>query len=214
MKELVIVGCGGFAAELTEYIEQNNTAIPSNLVIKGYIDVDAETHQSYALPFPYLGNGEEINLNEIELIIAIGDATIRNAVFEKFKSMGGYFYTFIHHTASISKSAVIGNGVVICPNVIIGPKAEVRDNCLLNYNSAIAHDCSIDVGNVFSPAVVVTGYVKIGRENLFGVGSKITPSISIGNNNKIQAGLVVTQDIPDKKVVFQKFNTKMIPSIF
>ena len=214
MKELVIVGCGGFAAELTEYIEQNNTAISSNLIIKGYIDIDAVKHQSYLLPFPYLGDGEEIILSEILLIIAIGDVRIRNTVFEKFKAMGACFYTFIHHTANIAKSAVIGNGVVICPNVIIGPKAQVRDNCILNYNSTIAHDCSIGSGNVFSPAVVVTGYVKVGRQNSFGVGSKITPSVSIGNNNKIQAGIVIGHDIPDKKIVYQKRNIKTVTIVF
>tara|TARA_B110001450_G_scaffold242107_1_gene252121 strand:- start:264 stop:908 length:645 start_codon:yes stop_codon:yes gene_type:complete len=214
MKELVIVGCGGFAAEITEYIEQNNTATSTSLVVKGYVDVDAAAHQRYGLQYPYLGSDEDIKLSDVELIIAIGDVRIRNIVFEKLKNMGGRFYTFTHHTANIAKSAVIGNGVVICPNVIIGPKVEVRDNCIFNYNSTIAHDCSIDEGNVFSPAVVVTGYVKIGRKNLFGVGSKVTPSVSIGNHNKIQAGVIVAQDIPDKKIVYQKRDIKMITSIY
>ena len=64
MKDIYIIGTGGFASEVTEYILDN-----SEYRIKGYFDINEMDHKKYRYQAPFLTN--EKNFNSISLLIYI-----------------------------------------------------------------------------------------------------------------------------------------------
>jgi len=202
MKNIYIIGTGGFAAELTEYILDNNKQ-GNVLSIAGYFDIDDKNHKIYKFEAPFLGKEKEYDFpKESILYLAIGDNSIRKHIIDYFKDKDVVFENFIHHSCLIASSAKLGTGNILCPHIIIGPNTILGDYNLLNYKTAIPHDCHLGNQNVFSPNVNITGYTTIGSNNFFGISSSALPDIHIGNNNKIQAGVTVDKKITNDNIVF------------
>ena len=201
--DVFIVGAGGFAAELTEYIVDNNNNTNKRINIKGYFDINIENYKKYDFKAPFLGNEVDYDFKEGSIVlIASGDSNLRKKVVENLQYKKIKFENFIHYSCLISRTSKIGKGNIICPNVIIGPNTVIGNFNLINYKTALPHDCEVGNLNTFSPNVQITGYCKIGNMNFFGVSSGCTPKTTIGNNNKIQAGVIVAKKVSDKSIVF------------
>lgn len=202
MKKVYIIGTGGFAAELTEYILDNNR-YEDEISILGYFDLNDENHKLYNFEAPFLGKEKEYNFPKNSILyLAIGDNIIRKNVIDYFKDKHVMFDNFVHHSCLLASSSILGKGNILCPHVIIGPKTILGDHNLLNYKTAIPHDCKIGTENVFSPNINITGYTTIGNNNFFGISCNTLPNINIGNNNKIQAGITVGKSITNNNIVF------------
>jgi sugar O-acyltransferase (sialic acid O-acetyltransferase NeuD family) len=212
MKEVIIVGTGGFAAELADYIYDNNKYLNEDTKILGYLDVDDKNYNLYDFAEPFLGSEDEYKFKDSDVVyMAIGNDTIRKKVIQKFQDMGLKFSNFIHHRALISKSVKIGIGNIFTPNVIIGPNTTIGDYNLFNYNTSIAHDCTVGDNNNFAPNIVVGGYCSIQDDNFFGISCGLTPNVTVGSGNKIQAGLIINKKITNDNIVFSTTPIKSMP---
>ena len=212
MKKVILIGAGGHAAELVDYIDYiNNSSGQLKFEVIGLIDDNKENYNHYDYSYKYLGTIQKHIINEnIHYLMAIADASIKKMIVEKFKLKGANFIGLIHPTALISSSAIIGEGVVISHNVSIGPKVVLGDFNVLNSRCTIGHDSIVGNYNFISPQVAFGGYVKIGDENLFGTNSCTIPGVKVGNNNKITAGMVVNKPIKDNETIFYRFKEKLI----
>jgi len=61
--------------------------------------------------------------------------------FRDFNTLTKHFNPFIASTASISESAIVGEGTVIQPNVFVGNNVVIGENCLIHPNVAIYDNC-------------------------------------------------------------------------
>jgi len=203
MEKIIILGTGGFAAELTEYIKSNNKYSKKQLEIVGYLDINKKNYFKYGFSAPFLGHEEVYTFKKDEFgIVAVGEENARQKIIAYLLKNNVKVINFIHHSAIVASSSKIGVGNIICPNVIIGPNVIINDFNILNYNCAIAHDSILGKMNIFSPNVQITGYSTIGSNNFFGVSSACTPNINIGNYNKIQAGITVSINVEDGNIIF------------
>jgi acetyltransferase EpsM len=203
MKKIIIIGAGGHAAELNDYIfVHNNTLGKEPIEVIGFIDDDPEIYLKYDYSAPFLGDikTHTVNLN-VEYLMGIANLKFRKQITESFLNKGAKFIGFIHPTVVISPSAKIDETVVISHSTTIGPKVVVGPHNLINSRCTLGHDTQIGSFNFLSPMVALSGYTKIGDDNLIGTGSITIPSISIGNNNKVGAGTVVIYNIPDNMTV-------------
>jgi len=204
MINLVIVGCGGFAIEVVQYVKDNNNKIGfDELIIKGFLDIDDDNFVKYRLPGVFLGHERDyIPDRDDHFVIANGNINIRNEIIDTLTLKEVKFINLIHHTARISDYACIGKGNIICPFSIVGPRSMIGDHNLINYHCAVAHDADIGSYNVFSPNVQITGFVKIGDSNFFGTSVTVIPSVAIGSHNVIQAGTVLFDNVEKARLVF------------
>lgn len=210
--DIIIIGAGGHAAELRDYINHNNTARPeSQIVVKGFIDDEEKHYHHYGFSEPFLGTIKDHKVkNDVSYLMGIANLEFRKAIIESFKKQGGKFIGFIHPTALISPSAELGEGVVISHNASVGPKARLGNFNLLNSRCMIGHDSIIGDYNFISPQVAISGNTKIGDENLLGTNACTIPGIVIGNRNKIAAGTVLFKPVGDNETVINKFNERLI----
>ena len=203
MKKIILVGTGGHAAEVREYIHYHNRAKPNEpLEILGFLDVNDELHKKYGFSEPYLGTAEEHNvILDAEYMFCFDNMVYKDKLISSYRIKGAKFLTFIHPTALISESCKIGEGVLVSHNASIGPKAVIGDFNILNSRCTIGHDTVLNKYNFISPQVSLSGNTVVGSYNLFGVNSATIPDIIIGDNNIIGAGSIVTRNIENNFVV-------------
>lgn len=103
----------------------------------------------------------------------------------------------IHSSCYVSKSALIGIGVIAYPLCNIDKQVIIGDGVLLNNSVIISHNSTIGAGSYLSPGVIVSGNVNIGNSTFIGTGTTIVNNIKIGNNVIIGAGTLVSKNIPD-----------------
>jgi len=203
MKNIIIIGSGGHAAELREYLNHFNAREPKEPIqVLGFIDDDALTYSHYGFKEPYLGSIKEhlIDKNAYYLM-AIANLAYRQPIIERFMAEGARFTGFIHPTAIIASTAQIGEGTVISHNASVGPLVQIGKFNMLNSRCTIGHDSVIGNYNFISPQVAVSGNTHIGNGNLIGTNSCTIPGIQIGDNNKIGAGTSVIMNVGDNLTV-------------
>ncbi len=210
--EIIIIGAGGHAAEIRDYIgHYNKSNPPETIEVRGYIDDNKYNFEKYEYPESYLGSikGHQVR-KDVFYLMGIANLSYRKPIIETFLSSGARFVGLIHPSALVSPSAKIGNGVVISHNSSVGPKAIIGDFCVLNSRCTIGHDSVLGKYNFISPQVAISGNTVIGEENMLGTNSCTIPKIKIGNNNKIAAGMVVYRSVGDNETVLFRHKERLI----
>ncbi len=207
-EDTFIVGASGFAAEVSEYIKNNNLIINDQIKISGYFDTNDNEYNRYNFDAPFLGNEKEFNLIEnSKIIIAVSNSELRAKLFNFFKSKKCKLPSFIHHSCFVSKTSHISEGAILCPFVTITANATIGVGFQANIYSYVAHDCVIGDYVTFAPSVKCNGNVDIGDNVYIGTGAIIKQGknnrpLKIGKNAIIAAGAVVTKNVPAGQTVF------------
>ena len=136
-----------------------------------------------------------------EVFLGIGSNKIRSSIYQKLINAGITPSNCISKHSFISHDAKLGNGVVICPGSIVGSKAIIGDNTIINTMSSVDHDCVLGDNSQITCGVTFGGNVIVGKNCFFGLKSAVIPGINIGDNAIVMAGSVVFNDVPEKVMV-------------
>ena len=136
--------------------------------------------------------------NTIPVALGIGENRVRKIIYEKLKKNNILVKTLIHKTASVSSSAIIGEGTVVMPLSVINANAKVGKGVILNSACVIEHDNQIGDFAHISPNASLAGNVKVGNFSHIGIGSSVIQGIDIGQDCIVAAGAVVIKDVEDK----------------
>ena len=204
MKDLIIIGVGGFAREIYWHA-QTARGFGVDWQIKGFLDGDVKlTAQDYELlPAKVLGdiNSYEICAEDV-FTCAVGTPHARKILVEKILSRGGEFINLISSFAYVMPTVKFGRGVIICPHVNIGDRAEIGDFVAVNDISVIGHDAQIGEFSCVMPHANVAGKCKIGVEVFIGSGAILLPKAKVGDGATVGAGSVVLKKVRAGAKVF------------
>ena len=207
-KNLIIIGTGAVASELTMYLDDIK-----DVTLKGYLEYDynlEKYYNSYHYEKPVLGDLDTYVPQENDyFLIGVSNNEFRKKIISTIFDKGAKFYTLVHPTAVVSRDAIIGEGCTIAPFCVVGPNTNIGKYNLLTSYTAISHDCILGDNNTFS-SVIVCGRVKIGNNNTFYIRSTVQPDLRIGNNNVIAAGMIVDTCLQDNSMVFYRFKERFI----
>lgn len=192
MKKIIIIGGGNHAKVVIDILRENNREIytilddDKNLIGKKLMDIEITGKISML---------KELSKDKYEIIISIGTPIIRKKIFNKIKNMGFEFANAIHPNSNLSKSVIIGKGLVINSGVIVHPDVKLENNIILGMNATVSHDSLIKEHVHISPGVHITGECQIDECVELGTGAMILPRNKIGKNSIIGAGAVVNKNI-------------------
>lgn len=194
MKDIVIVGAGGFAREVAWLIEEINK-YTSKWNLLGFIDDNEELKGKKLNGYEVLGNIDYLNSSNIiaDVVIAIGNGKIRENIVKKIKNR--QYATLIHPSISISDTNVIGEGCIICASSILTVNIVIKNHVIINLDCTIGHDVYLNDFVTLMPSVNVSGNVKIDKYTTIGTGTNIIQGLSIGENVMIGAGTVMIKNI-------------------
>lgn len=212
MVDVIIIGAGGHAAEIDEYIAYNHHVTGrGELNIIGFLDDNPDSYARYKFSAPLIGGATDHKVIKGHgYIIGIAGIAYRRLFVDRYKAEGAHFESLIHAGAYISRSALLGEGSIIGPNANIGPNVCIGKYTLINARCSMGHDTIIGDYNFISPNVCFSGFTSVGDENLFGINSATLPGVRIGSRNKIAAGMILDQNIEDDSVVFHRFKERVI----
>jgi len=211
MKKVIIIGAGGHAAELRDYINHYNKVADDDIQVEGFLDDKKANYEHYDYEEPFLGKIVDHQVrSDVDYLMGIANIKYRRTIVEKFLQDGATFTGLIHPTAIISPSASLGEGVVISHNASVGPKVKIGNYNILNSRCTIGHDSVIGDYNFISPQVAVSGNTTIGNENMLGTNSCTIPGVTIGNKNIIAAGMVIYKPVGNDETVIFRHKERLI----
>ena len=194
MKDIVILGSGGFAKEVAFLVKEINRHHPTYHFL-GYVDNTGETNPSMLLA----GNDEWL-LNyskELDVAIGIGNPIMIKELIAKFSSNKNLRFPNLIHPNAIGDwdNIKLGNGNIICAGNIFTTDIEIGSFNIFNLSCTLGHDAKIHSYNVFNPTVNLSGGINIGCCNLIGTGAQVLQYVSIESDIMIGAGAVTTKNL-------------------
>ena len=199
MKKVCLAGYSGHGYVVAEIINLLHYSFV------GYFDLEEKKINPFNLK--YLGNENEVNLsefsqNDIHVALGLGDNRRRKQLFEHFKKNKISIEILQHPNASVSAFALINEGTVIMPSVVINPFAKIGKAVICNTACVIEHECVIEDFVHIAPGAVLAGNVEVKENSFIGANAFIKQGVKIGRNVIIGAGSVVLKNIDDNIIVY------------
>lgn len=139
---------------------------------------------------------KDYEISHVLITMSENHIHVRDEYYQRCREIGFKFPNIIHPNSVISKSASLGQGIVICAGAVINPYAVVSDNAVVFTGSTIDHHNKIGRSSIVSPGVHTGGFVVLEDRVFIGVGASIMPRIKVGSSAVVGAGAVVTKDVP------------------
>lgn len=200
MKEIIILGAGGFAKEVAFLIEDINRAqTQPEWNILGYIDSDPENQGKHNGKHPIIGDEDYLVAYEKEIwaVIGIGNpATIRE-VYEKLCHCDHIRFPNLIHPGVVADFERMewGEGNIVCAGNIFTTDIVVGSRNVFNLNCTYGHDMIIGNYCVFNPGLSISGGVTVKDGCLIGTGATVLQYLTIGAGSTVGGGAVVTKDV-------------------
>lgn len=217
MRELYIIGAGGFGREvewlvhcingITDFNNQNEVRakLKDRYSVLAFVD-QLLGNPGYDGPairpkLPMIGSPEfieQIKKKPLFVAIAIGDPIIRHGVFSGLPPTNINFPSLVHPSVKYDKReerVLIGKGTIICSSANLTTDICIGDFVHINLDCTVGHDAKIGDFCTLSPGVHISGRVEIGERVFLGTGAVVLPNIKIGQGSIVGAGAVVTKDV-------------------
>lgn len=196
LKDLIIVGAGGFGREVAWLAERINAQNPTwNLL--GFIDDTAEKANAVIGGYPVLGKIDTAHMYpDAYFVCAIGASQSRKAVIKKMGDVK--FATLIDPSVLLSDRVAIGEGTIICAGTIITVDISIGNHVIINLDCTVGHDAVLNDYVTLYPSVNISGMTNIGECSEMGTGTQIIQGKNVGFGSIVGAGAVVVRDIPEK----------------
>lgn len=202
MKDLFIIGSGGFGKQVIEIVELLNVTNKA-YNFKGIIDDNIELIGQSVLGYKIIGDTDYLKTlsetNEVFAAIAIGDGIIREKISKKLSNVK--WENLIHPNTIVSKHITFGVGNIVCGGAVINPDCKIGNHSNINIGTTLGHDVTIDDFATLMPGCRISGNVNVGKYSMVGTGSCILQGIKISKNSIIGAGAVVLNDIDPYSVM-------------
>lgn len=202
MKNLIIIGAGGFGREVyslaTQCYEYN-----TSFVIKGFLDDNPNAlngFEGYPEIISSLGN-YSVEVDDV-FVCAIGSVDKKKKCCIDILKKNGNFINLIHPSVLINSNVKIGNGVIVFFNVNISNDCTIEDFVTIQGFVGLGHDTKIEKWSHLNAYVFTGGFVRIGEECTINTRATILPKISVNKNAIVGACSLVIKNVKEKTTVF------------
>ena len=197
MRDLFIVGAGGFGREAIWTVERiNSLSQQPQWNILGYADDDPKWRKGDNFEgYPILGTVAEASRDNpgASVFVAIGNNAKRANIYKVLR--GHDFPALIDPKAQISPTTDFRHGTFIGAGAVIQVGAELGKFAIIGSNAIVSHDAVLgDFVNV-GPGTVIASGVKVGNSVSFFANSSTMPWITIGEGASISCGTGVKADL-------------------
>ena len=192
MRNIAVYGAGSYGQEiacLIEKINSRNTIPGTEWKFVGFFD-DNEKLKGEDLGYGTILGGRDV-LNDwdssLAVVIAIANTSIIKNILSGICNERVYFPNIVDPDTSFLDRK----------SCRFSPKVSIGDFNIVVNDSVFGHDVVMGSYNVLFPEVRLSGYVKVGDSNLFGVRTAILQGFSVGSNVRIASGSILMNDAQD-----------------
>lgn len=181
MKELAIIGAGGFGREVRMWAKDRGFNNPV-FYVSDHIAAPPNRPLS------------QLDIERSMAVVAIGNPKARAEVVARLRH-GQRFTDVIHPTAIIRVDS--GDGTILCPYAVVTCDCIIGNHLHMNLHSDIGHDCIIGDYVTLAPSARVSGNCKIGDGVYIGTNAVIREGVTIAPWSIIGANSLVLHDITE-----------------
>ena len=196
MRELFIVGAGGFGREAVWTVERINNAAQQPLWnVIGFADDDPAKASGDFEGYPMLGSIEKASADHpgASVFIAIGDNGIRRDIYRRLR--GHDFPALIDPSAQVSPTTEFRHGTYIAVEAVVSVGTEIGKFVIINARAGVGHDSFVgDFANI-APGVSLSGHTRIGEGAFMGTNSCTAPGMTVGEGAVVACGTPVLKDV-------------------
>lgn len=199
-ERLILVCAGGFGRELSFWASDCHAAgtLPA---LAGFIDDVVQELPGYDLP--RLSSLQDYTPLPGDLfLVALGAPAKKRRVVELLQTRGARFASLRHPTATVVRTASIGEGVILCPYAMALADTRIDRFATLNNYSGLGHDAVCGEFTTLSSQVDVMGYARIGKDVMIGSGARLLPKVTVGDGATVGAGSIVVRSVKPNMTVF------------
>lgn len=194
MRELIIIGAGGYGREVCQVVEDLDPAWN----VLGFLDDREELHGGTVRDLPVLGGVEAVDEHpDAALAVAVGSPAGRRAVVERLGDLPAErFPVLVHPRAWVGNHVAVGIGTVVLAGAAVSTDIRIGRFACLNKNCIVGHDAVLGDFTTISPGASISGFVTLGEGCDIGANSVVVQGRSVGAGTVVGAGAVVTSDLP------------------
>lgn len=193
MKDIIIVGAGGFGREVYFLVKGLNEIAPK-WNIKGFINDVPVDLKSKKIDVPIIGTIKDWQPSENEVFaMGISSPAGKEKVSGILKARGAVFETLISPRALVCPTAVIGEGSIISFPSSIGDFAKIGRFVNIA-GSMVGQDAEVGDFSTTTGFVNVTN-AKIGKRVFIGSHAVILNNRKVGDDSFVCAGSIVFHNL-------------------
>lgn len=202
MKQLIIIGAGGFGRELFG-VAREALGYGTAFVIKGFLDDNLHALDGFHGYPPILGTLADYTLAPDDVFItALGNVKTRKACATALAARGAKFQAIVHTSAYLGPNTVVAPGAFIANYAVLTADVVVGAHACVFPHAAIGHDCRLGAYSHIYASVVLGGGVQVGDCAVIYPGANVVPRITIGADATVGIGATVVAEVPAQTTVF------------
>lgn len=203
MRELFLLGAGGFSRETAEAVRAINAVAPTWL-LRGFLDDSAALEGARVGGLPVLGPIDRIREHpEAQVVLTTGrpdNYVSRRLIAERLGLPDERYATIIHPTATIGETCSVGAGTVLLAHTDLTADVVVGRHVAVMPQVVLPHDVRVDDYATIAAGVRAGGACHIAEGAYVGSGACLREKITIGPWAMIGMASVVTRDVPAERL--------------
>ena len=192
MRDLFIVGAGGFGREAVWIVERINAAAPEPLWhVIGFADDDPKMAMDNFEGYPILGSVAKASRDNpgASVFVAVGDNALRRKIYGQLR--GHDFPALIDPSAQVSPTTEFRHGTFIAAEAVVSVGTEIGKFVIIGALSGVGHDSVVgDFANL-GPGVILSGHTKVGEDVFMGANSCTASGATVPDGTVVPCGTAV-----------------------
>lgn len=203
MRDLVIVGAGGFARETAAAALAVNEVRPT-WRLRGFLDDDPALHSIERSGLPVIGGTEVLTrIRATAVVVSVGNPrnyASRERIVQRLDLPPERYATIIHPAAEIGAGSTVGPGSVVLAGAVLTADAGVGAHVAVMPQAVLTHDDEVGDFVTIASGVRLGGGVALARGAYIGAGALVREGVTVGARSLVGMGSVVLHDIPPDQV--------------
>jgi sugar O-acyltransferase (sialic acid O-acetyltransferase NeuD family) len=195
VRDLVIVGAGGFARETAA------AATAAGWRVLGFVDDDPALSGTIRSGLPVLGPVSAIG--DTAVVVCVGNPrnyTARQRIVERLGLPAERYATVVHPGAEVGSGSVVGPGSVLLAGTVLTADVTVGSHVAVMPQAVLTHDDQVGDYATIASGVRLGGGAVLESGAYVGAGALVREGVTVGAGSLVGMGSVVLRDVPPDEV--------------
>lgn len=196
MRDIFIVGAGGFGREAVWTIERINNASPQPVWnVIGFADDNPDYADGNFEGYPLLGSIDRASKDHpgASVFIAIGDNATRRRIYAQLR--GHDFPALIDPSAQVSPTTEFRHGILIAIGAVVSVGSDIGKFAIISSRCGVGHDSIVGDFTNLAPGVTLSDHSVVGDDVFMGANSCTAQGVKVGSGSVVECGVAVVKDI-------------------
>jgi sugar O-acyltransferase (sialic acid O-acetyltransferase NeuD family) len=203
VRDLLVVGGGGFARETVEAVRAVN-ARRTTWRLCGLLDDSPGMHGTEVAGVPVIGPIELVHHHPAALVVLTtgrpDNYVSRPLIAARLGLPDSRYATIIHPTATVGVTCTVGAGSVLLAHVDMTADVAVGRHVAVMPQVVLPHDALVDDFATIASGVRLGGACHVAEGAYIGAGACLRENITVGPRALVGMGSVVTRHVPGGRV--------------